>query len=129
MNEHDLSTGKREVSGGLERYTFTMPASFFAALARPNSGMGDVKQAIVNVYCVSPRPDKREILDVSVKIEDKTAHVTLIIQRGHYKLAQLVMEHERLEFCREEGYATCSCHPDTRHPIVVSSIPNYSKEL
>lgn len=126
MEDWDLSTGKREMGGGLERYTFQLPATFF----KQKDVTPDIlKQKLCGVYCISPRPDPREIVDIGVELKGRAARVTLTIQRGHYALARLVLEHEELTFKREEGYATCSCHPKTRHPLVMASIPNYRKEL
>lgn len=127
MNDYDLNTGTREMGGGLERYSFQLPATFLTS--QKDISPAVLKQKLCGVYCLSPRPDPREIMDIAVRLDGKAAHVTLTIQRGHYVLARLVQEHKELHFNRDEGYATCSCHPGTRHPIVMSSIPDYREEL
>lgn len=127
MNDYDLSTGKREIGGGLERYTFQLPATFFTSQSDPTPEV--MKQKLCGVYCISPRPDPREIVDMNVRISGKAAHVTLTIQRGHYALAKLVHNHEELTFNLSEGIARCSCHPGKVHPLVPNSIPNYGEEL
>lgn len=126
MYDYDLSSGVREMGGGLERYTFQMPATFFKK-ATPDPRV--LKQRLAGVYLLSPRPDAREILDVAVRLDGPKAIVKLTIQRGHYALAKLIREHEELTFNREEGFATCTCHPGARYPLLLHSVPDYREEL
>lgn len=125
-----VSTGRRKLGGGLETYTFKVPMKLITSVAQRNPGREDIlKQALAAQYLLSPRPDSREVMSISVQPGSPNAVVTLVIQRGHYELARLVREHEELTFNLSEGIARCTCHPNEVHPLVEHSIPNYGEEL
>lgn len=133
-----LSTGRREIGGGFERYTFEIGMSAVKAMAGRARGSDAVmKQIVVGWYLLSPRPDPRDIM--SIKISPRAggqAQIELVIRRGHYQL---------LDVLRAYGGAVVSYNPTSKawqvnHTspdgdgelicyILDNALPNYNKEI
>lgn len=124
---YDRTKIKRTMGGGLERYEFELPPTFFSS-DTSMAGLS-MKERLATMYRLSPKPDPREIVDVKVRLVGRVAKVTMTIQRGHYTLLRLAKEHDTLTVSLKEGYATCTCHPGQRHPLVGFSMPDYGDEL
>jgi hypothetical protein len=125
MEESDLSTGTREIRGGLEAYTFRTSTKAIATVAA--RGEAVLNQALCSWYLLSPRPDVRDLLSKSVKpVGPGVVEITLIIKRGHYFLLSLLHEHKTLVV--EEDFVRCTCH-DQVWPLIRSTLPNYGHEL
>lgn len=124
-----LSTGDRVCDGGLEKYTFRTPMSGIQSVMERGEDL--LIPYLVGLYCLSPRPDARDVL--SVKIGDGEgvgeAEVELVLRRGHYVLAHLLSEHGGAVTIEENGRVVCSCHPEEMRWIVRSSLPKYGGEL
>lgn len=127
--EAHLTTGLREMGGGLERYTFEVASSGVTSAAERLGRVG-LQQFFASVYCISPRPDPREIISFKMTPlhEGRSMRVELLIQRGHYQMLQWLHEHEDL-FVKKDGSVRCSCHPGETRWLVREQLPDYEKEF
>lgn len=130
MPTPDITVGKREMQGGLERYTFSIRPSAIAAAAKRAKGDESIfNRALVSWYLLSPRPDSRDILSKEIRPgEGGLMEVTLIIRRGHYALLRELQEHNSLQIS-PDGRIECDCHPGEIRWVMKSTLPNYGKEF
>lgn len=128
MNSH-LSEVSREISAGLERYTFQVATSGFLALATRAAGYRPILlQGLVGWYCISPRPDARDILSVKVTPGTEFTEIELLIKRGHYTVMSWLRNHKEVTF-HEDDSVTCACHPEEKGWLVKMSLPDYGGEF
>jgi len=81
------------------------------------------------LYTLSPRPDPRDILSSTLRVEGEEVEVELIIRRGHYEIARILDEHEGEVRIEASGRVTCSCHPEEVEWVVRESLPKYGREI
>ena len=92
-----ISTGKRELGGGFERYTFEISVAYVMAASRLCAGNELLwKRRLCHWYLLSPRPEPRDI--VSSRIlpgrSTDTCRISMTIRRGHLLLLHYLRQHK-----------------------------------
>jgi len=114
----------RELGGGFEKILYTVPrAAFNRALENEKRLSGGLLRTLCGWYTRIHRFTSTEVLSQGVTDKGKVIEVELVVKRGHFAIAQLVLEHEDVLF-KSDGTIRCSCHPGTTWFISRESLPN-----
>jgi len=124
IDYYEPSDVERELGGGFEKVRYTVPrAAFNRALEAETRLSGGLLRSLCGWYTRIHRFTSTEVLSQGVTDKGKVIEVELVVKRGHFAIAQLVLEHEDVLF-KSDGTIRCSCHPGATWFISRESLPN-----
>ncbi len=114
----------RELGGGFEKILYTVPRSTFnRALEAEKRIKGGLLNTLCGWYTRAHRFTSKEVLSRQVVDKGKMVEVELVVMRGHFAIAQLILEHDDL-MIQMSGTVRCSCHPGSTWFVSRESLPN-----